>query len=71
MLTEFTDGDGRRILVNPAKVIFVRDETEDLFAMIRMEDGADIAVQEKLEEIKKRLGVPITPRAETIALESP
>jgi hypothetical protein len=65
---EFTDGDGRSVLVNPSKVIVVRDETKEVYASITVDGNIKINVRQSFEEIKKRLGMQITPRAETLAL---
>ena len=70
MVIEFTDGDGRGVLVNPDHVLLVQEETRQLRACIILWDGTvRINVRESFEEIKKRLGLAITPRAETLAIK--
>ena len=67
MLIEFTDSEGQGVLVNAEQVTVVREETRSNRACIIV--GADIRinVRQTFEEIKKRLGMAISPRAETIA----
>lgn len=69
MLIELTDSDGRGFLVNPDHVAVVLEETKTVHASIVMQ-GADIKVnvRESFQEIKKRFGLSITPRAETLAV---
>lgn len=67
MLIEATDGDGRSVLVNTDEIAVVREETRTERVCIILR-GADIKinVRESFQEIKKRCGLTITPRAETI-----
>lgn len=67
-LVELTDSDGNLVLINPDNVSVIRAENSTVFACIIL-DQADIKinVKESFEEIKKRFGLAISPRAETIA----
>jgi hypothetical protein len=69
MFIEFMGSEDSLVLVNPDKVLMVGQETDDQFAFLIL-DGSDVRVNVKqtFEEIKKRLGMSITPRAETIML---
>lgn len=70
MIVEFTDGDGRSVLVNPNKLIAVQEETVTKRARLILEGNVHVNVRQTFEEIKKRLGLAITFRAETIADQS-
>lgn len=68
MLVEFTDSYNNLVLINSDKVSVIRAEDTKTFACIVL-DRADIKVnvKESYAEIKKRFGLAILPRAETIA----
>ena len=64
---EFTEAsdDKYPVLVNPKDVSFVCCDKQH--REILMKNGRGVWVKETFEEIKKRLGMSITPRAETLA----
>jgi hypothetical protein len=62
MFVEFTDSDGRLVLVNTEKVITVADQTETLHAFLVLEGDVKVNVKESFEEIRNRLGPLITNR---------
>jgi len=69
MIIEFSVSDGGSVLINSDKIVFVQEETREKFACITLDTDARINVRQKFEEIKKRLGMSITPRAETLAIK--
>lgn len=68
MFVEFTDGDNQLVLVNSEKVIVVKDGDRQINVCLIVGESADIKinVRQSFEEVKKRLGLSISPRAETI-----
>jgi len=70
MLVEFT-AEKEKILINPDRISLVRQKQNGAknFVQIYL-DGGDIkvSVDQDFEEVKKRLGMTITPRAETLAI---
>ena len=69
MMVEFTTHDAGFVLVNSDKVSVVQEETARSRACVILE-GGDIRINvcENFQEIKKRLGLSIAPRGETLAL---
>lgn len=68
MFIELTDGDGRRFLVNPERIIVAYEQVGELKSSLVIEGAkTPVSTCQDIDEIKKRLGISITPRAETIA----
>jgi hypothetical protein len=65
MLVEVTAQNGKRHLINSDKVIDV-SELEKGCKIISVGPTFPLIVEESFEEVKKRLGLAIFPRAETL-----
>jgi hypothetical protein len=61
--------DGQSVLVAVSTICLVKAETKTLKTCV-ITGNANVAlwVSESYEEVKKRLGIAITPRAETLAV---
>jgi len=68
MLVEFTDGDGISVLINSEHISAVREGRAGQNVSIWIGTDIRINVRQSFEETKKRLGLAITPRAETLAI---
>lgn len=59
--------DGKAVLVNALHVICVQEGSKETNVKIVLTDRV-IYAEEEYAEVKKRLGLAISPRAETLAL---
>lgn len=74
MFAEFTERkSGKPILINTDKIIGIGTVKGSEDYIIATDDSTiiSLAITESFEEIKKRLSMSITPRAETIAFRGP
>ena len=67
MFVEFTDGDNKLVLLNADRVTLVHDGLPGRNVTLFIGTEIKVNVRQSFEEVKKRLGMAITPRAETIA----
>ena len=65
-MIEVTRVGGEEMLINPEYIMSV--ERFSTGTTLRMREGRIVTVVEQFEEIKKRLGLVISPRAETLAI---
>lgn len=65
MFVELTTKAGKKRLVNPDKIIYVVEDEQGT-VIISVGSTFPVVVEETFEEVKKKLGLKITPRAETI-----
>ena len=65
------NGTHQRVLVNPAFIVTVTEGMPGKTVMIRLSNGGvnvELNVKESFDEVKKRVGMSIIPRAETLAI---
>jgi len=65
---ELTEHEERRVLLNVSSIRAVLDQGKDTKTQVVMRDSFSYFVNESYDEVKKRVGLPITPRAETLAI---
>lgn len=66
-LTETSETAHKKILINTDFVVYVKELLNGPGCSVAFRGGGTAIVEESYEEVKKRSGLLITPRAETIA----